>query len=957
MSAKLFDFPALICCLVLLSLTATAANDQLTKISTGTPEKIDFHRQFNTIESISGNFLVSEGTTRSEKAYSFINSRLNAFKIKNPPQELELLSEKTDQLGLTHLRFQQKYQGLKVWGCQTIVHFKDEQTIYRVGGQIVPSPELDKSPSIESGTAINYAVEELKGELDKFQSGADSELLIYPNDGSPRLAYMITITSPDNGAVRWRVFIDAQTGEILHKFNDIHYDGPDIGTGPDTRDTMRTFNIYETAGEFQMIDVTHNTVITTYQNYYNGGPISTDPDSDKVWDDNVGHKAEVAGHYYTQLTYEYFLSTFGRDSYDGAGSDILVNIHDPVYVNNAYWNGQAINFADGDGVNWLPFSGSKDVVAHELAHGVTQYSAGLIYQFQSGALNESFSDVFGAMVDRDDWLLGEEISLTGNFIRSMADPNLKGHPKHMSDYRYLPISTDNGGVHINSGIPNYIYYLTSLQISKDIAEQIWYRTLTTYLTPGSGFYFWAGMTIQSAIDLYGPSSVEVDAVAVALAMAGLGTAYALPEAVETGGLIGEINNDEIWIYNPWTSTGSQTVTVTPPATPGLSITGGPYYQEIIPDGDSSQFIVTFDASGLDECNLGHYADTVEFEVVSAYGTTNIRLPMTITVGRTARAIESDIYSTSCLSAQTYNTTFMDYFSRDGNDVLYQSSLMVGLNDGGTPKVYRHIFGVQSISPIDSFRYYTDSLSFGFSTEDARVQGEVAYYQDMINPTNCDFIVADYILYNPCDTALNILAGLVADFDIDNSGANFADYDESNKMIYMTNSGDTRAVGMALLSGTPRNLRAIHNPTWVNGGVFTDNVAYTELNSSINFSVAFSDDWTALLTFGDGQIGPGDTLKYSVALLYSNSGSTGLADIYNRALEWLGISDYVCGDVNTDETVNILDITFLINCLYKGGPCPDPEDPGDVNNDGNVNILDITYLIAFLYKDGPDPVCR
>ena len=161
-------------------------------------------------------------------------------------------------------------------------------------------------------------------------------------------------------------------------------------------------------GTYQLVDATRSMfvapasnltgVIVTYDDYYSSGPISTDPDGDKVWDDLTTMKAEVSGHYYARQTYDYFLNTFGWDSYNNSGSSIIVNVHDPLYTNNAYWNGQAINFADGDGSNYKPFSGSLDVVAHELAHGVTQYTAGLIYRDQSGALNESYSEIGRAHV-------------------------------------------------------------------------------------------------------------------------------------------------------------------------------------------------------------------------------------------------------------------------------------------------------------------------------------------------------------------------------------------------------------------------------------------------------------------------------------------------------------------------------------------------------------------------------
>lgn len=956
MNQKIHAALLLTASLVIAFSTAWSVSKPAFTVTSGPAEKISINPDFGTAESVTGRFTVADGADHAEKARNFIASRQTDFKIQQPDRELELISETTDALGLTHVRFRQMYQGIPVWGCQTIVHFENDRTIYSIGGQTVPTPGFGVSAAISQESAKELASEAVKDQLTEKNLASAVETVIFPNNGDPRLAQLVTITSPVNGAIRWRVFVDAQSGEILQKYDDIQFDGPDIGSGPDTRDSIRPLNIYDLSGTFYLIDATHSAWIYTYDNYYNSGPLSTDADGDKIWDDFFSQKAEVAAHYYVKLSYEYFLNTFGRDSYDNAGADIIANTHDPLYVNNAYWNGQGVNFADGDGVNYLPFSGSLDVVAHELAHGVTEYSAGLVYQYQYGALNESFSDVFGAMVDRDDWYLGEEIGLLGNYIRSMEDPNLKGHPKHMNDYRNLPLSTDNGGVHINSGIPNHAYYNAATAIGKDKAEQIWYRALTVYLTPLSGFYFFAGMVTQSAVDLYGYPSAEVDGVESALADVGLGTAYADPEWVQTGALVGQSAGDDIWIHNPGTSTGSQTVTVIPPSITGLTVAPGPGYQEIIPDGDSSQFVVTYDATSLDECNVGNYFDTLRFEVTGAYGVTYIKLPMTVTVGLTTRSLESTLFSTSCLTARTYNTSAMDNFSRGGIDVLYDASLIVGMIDGASYRVYRDVFETQSLIPVDFISTSLGSETFRIASNDGRIQGRVTYTYDTDDAGNCDFIIADYSLFNYCDTALNIFSGLVADFDIDNSGSNQANFDDPRDMVYIMNDGDTRAVGTVLLSGSSRNLRALYNPSLVYNGAFTDAVAYNELFATNNLSGLFGGDWSTMLTFGNTQIGPGDTAQYQVAFLYSNTGSSGLGGIADRAAAFAASLGYVCGDVNGDGNINILDVTALISYLYKSGPTPDPIQAADANGNGAVNLLDVTHLINYLYKGGSAPIC-
>ncbi|HCU7777653.1 TPA: zinc metalloproteinase aureolysin, partial [Staphylococcus aureus] len=147
--------------------------------------------------------------------------------------------------------------------------------------------------------------------------------------------------------------------------------------------------------------------------------------------------------------------------------------------NNAAWIGDKMIYGDGDGRTFTSLSGANDVVAHELTHGVTQETANLEYKDQSGALNESFSDVFGYFVDDEDFLMGEDVytpGKEGDALRSMSNPEQFGQPAHMKDYVFT--EKDNGGVHTNSGIPNKAAYNVIQAIGKSKSEQIYYRALT-----------------------------------------------------------------------------------------------------------------------------------------------------------------------------------------------------------------------------------------------------------------------------------------------------------------------------------------------------------------------------------------------------------------------------------------------------------------------------------------------
>ncbi len=183
-----------------------------------------------------------------------------------------------------------------------------------------------------------------------------------------------------------------------------------------------------------------------------------------------------------------------------------------------------MTYGDGDGTTFIAFSGDPDVVGHELTHGVTEYTSNLDYYGESGALNESFSDIIGNDIQRKNWLVGDDIytpSIAGDALRSMSNPTLYDQPDHYSNL--YKGSSDNGGVHTNSGIINKAYYLlaqggtfhnvTVSGIGRDAAVQIYYSAFTNYLTSTSNFSNTRAAVVQAAKDLYGANSAQATAAA------------------------------------------------------------------------------------------------------------------------------------------------------------------------------------------------------------------------------------------------------------------------------------------------------------------------------------------------------------------------------------------------------------------------------------------------------------
>lgn len=219
-------------------------------------------------------------------------------------------------------------------------------------------------------------------------------------------------------------------------------------------------------------------------------------------------------------TFQMLLQAFGRNSLDGAGAALDATVHYGRNYDNAFWNGSQMVFGDGDGEVFSGFTGSVSVIGHELGHGVIQSAAGLEYQGQSGALNESIADVFGALTEQfalgqtakeASWLIGEGIftpAVQGKALRSMLHPGtaydddeLGKDPQPDSMAGYVHTTEDNGGVHINSGIPNRAFALAAITVGGNAWENVglaWYRALSSGLSVTAGFAEFAEQTIAAA---------------------------------------------------------------------------------------------------------------------------------------------------------------------------------------------------------------------------------------------------------------------------------------------------------------------------------------------------------------------------------------------------------------------------------------------------------------------------
>ncbi len=441
---------------------------------------------YGTPSLVVGEFHVRERTRDAlDVAQAFLREHRDLVGIEDPDTELEAVDIiGPDELGMTHVKFAHRVAGLPVFGSELIVHVEEDHVVSSMNGVYLRSfhPRLDVR--VEGDVAADIAVEYVwdlidEGKIDGTVAARDQYLdldtdpelgffnrgLISGERTPTHLAWKVTV----NGYV---VFVGARAGRILESYDTIH-----------------------TAMYRELYDANHGSNLPGQLLCREGQNCTpNDADAREVWSE-------------FETIYSYWRNTHGRDSWDGRGAKIIGTVHYGTNFMNAYWSGSQMVFGDG--------MVALDVTGHELGHGVCQSTANLTYKYQPGALNESLSDVWGTMIDSNDWLIGEDLPIGA--VRSMADPNAYNQPKDMTEYRRF-FFYDNGGVHINSGIPNYAAYLLAAGGSnqgvsvraqgRSVVEKIWYRTEVTKLTSNAKFVDFANAAIRACEELYGRGSNE-----------------------------------------------------------------------------------------------------------------------------------------------------------------------------------------------------------------------------------------------------------------------------------------------------------------------------------------------------------------------------------------------------------------------------------------------------------------
>lgn len=451
------------------------------------------------------------------------------------------VDSKTDKIGILHETFQQYYNTIPVEFGIYKMHLKNG-ILSAINGDYFPTKEINIIPAISKNTAISIAERYIKAENYYKSStnafgykGPKPTLVIFPKmeniNALDRLAYRLDIYA-EKPLYRADVYIDAHTGEIIFENNKIHQNDV-LATGTTLYDGVKNITAEHIGSDYRLRQTTRG--IQTF-NATSGVQNATDIISSTS--NFNANSAAVQVHWGTEKTYDYYLQEHNRNSFDDNGALIKSYITPQSALANAYWTGNVLYYSMGNGSNVSPLT-SLDIVGHEITHAVVDHSADLIYSNQSGAINESFADIFGEMVEHyarnnNDWLCGADVFTGG--LRSMSDPKSKGDPDTYLGQYWQTTDNDNFGVHTNSGVHNKWFYLLAVGgtgtndngysysvngIGIEKAAKIAYRNLTLYLTPTSNYNSACESSLYAASQLFGSNSPEHKATAQAWKAVGL----------------------------------------------------------------------------------------------------------------------------------------------------------------------------------------------------------------------------------------------------------------------------------------------------------------------------------------------------------------------------------------------------------------------------------------------------
>lgn len=426
-----------------------------------------------------------------------------AFGLSTPDQQLTLLRQRQGE-HQTVLRFQQHQQGLPVFAGELVAALNPQQQLTTMSGEVTHATVFNTQPGVSAydaqlsarlAVARWYGLEGDQLQVDTAQLMLFDPGLLSDTRSSAQLVWKMNVSPSYLSAINELVLIDAQLNGVI-----LHFNQTDTALNRETYDAA---NVFALPGTLLCTEVMN--------------PLCTGVDQDAT---NV--------HNFVEDTFDYYAVTHGRDGIDDNGSPVRGSVNFPVQNNqpNAAWIGSAPYLGQSNIMIFTDDLTADDVVAHEYTHGVTENESGLLYYSESGAINESLSDIWGELVDLANgagtdtaltrWQIGEDAGATG-VIRDMQDPPLYGDPDRMTSPRFVTDTSDNGGVHSNSGVNNKAAYLmadgsagepggtfngqTVAGMGTIKTAKLYYQAQTTYLTSGSDYLDLYNALLASCTDL------------------------------------------------------------------------------------------------------------------------------------------------------------------------------------------------------------------------------------------------------------------------------------------------------------------------------------------------------------------------------------------------------------------------------------------------------------------------
>ena len=501
--------------------------------------------------------LKAASAVNESEVAGFINNTI----FSNGANKVSVAKTEKDEYGFSHVRYNILQNGILLYNKIIVAHSQNGK-LQSLNGELRSFPEPVNKFTLTEKSALAFALTKIHAKKYKWENKAEEQHMrevlnqpgfsYYPvgiktileKNGKLYNTYQFTIYA-EEPLYRANVFVDAASGKILEEKNLIcNVNVP--GTMVTKYSGTQTVTVDQNGASFRMRETVRGQGVETY-NLNNTATYGFNDFTNATanWTGTGVDQGARDAHWGAEKTYDYYFSQHNRNSIDGIGFKLLSYVHYNTNYQNAFWDGIRMTYGDGNGTSTTIFT-ALDVCGHEISHGLTENTANLDYNYEPGALNESYSDIFGTCIENYarpanwNWKMGEDLTTNAVGLRNMSNPGAYGDPDTYTGTNWYVGAADNGGVHTNSGVSNYWFYLLTTggsgtndlgnpysvsAIGITAASRIAFRALTLYYTPFTDYANARVLSIQAAKDLYGDCSNEMIQTTNAWRAVGVGPAY------------------------------------------------------------------------------------------------------------------------------------------------------------------------------------------------------------------------------------------------------------------------------------------------------------------------------------------------------------------------------------------------------------------------------------------------